>query len=47
MDEAAVLAAYFDYEGAIVKLDSFPDIANYPDMSRKRAEYVNAMNSLV
>jgi len=47
MDEAAVLAANYDYEGAIEKLDSFPDIANYPDMSTKRAEYVNAMNSLV
>ena len=47
MDEAAVLAANYDYEGAIEKLDSFADIANYPDMSTKRAEYVNAMNSLV
>ena len=47
MDEAAELAANYDYEGAIEKLDSFPDIANYPDMSTKRAEYVNAMNSLV
>lgn len=47
MAEAAELAANYDYEGAIEKLDSFPDIANYPDMSTKRAEYVNAMNSLV
>ena len=47
MDEAAELAANYDYEGAIEKLDSFADIANYPDMSTKRAEYVNAMNSLV
>ena len=47
MDEAAELAANYDYEGAIEKLDSFPDIANSPDMSTKRAEYVNAMNSLV
>lgn len=47
MSEAAELAANYDYEGAIEKLDSFPDIANYPDMSTKRAEYVNAMNSLV
>lgn len=47
MDEAAEMAANYDYEGAIEKLDSFADIANYPDMSTKRAEYVNAMNSLV
>ena len=46
MDEAAEMAANYDYEGAIEKLDSFADIANYPDMSTKRAEYVNAMNSL-
>ena len=47
MDEAAELAANYDYQGAIDKIDSFADIANYPDMSTKRAEYVTAMNSLV
>ena len=47
MSEAAELAANYDYQGAIDKIDSFADIANYPDMSTKRAEYVTAMNSLV
>ena len=47
MDEAADLAANYDYQGAIDKIDSFADIANYPEMSTKRAEYVTAQNSLV
>ena len=47
MSEAAELAANYDYEGAIEKLDSFADIGNYPEMSTKRAEYISAQNSLV
>ncbi|MGM9549011.1 MAG: hypothetical protein ACI3V5_04120 [Faecousia sp.] len=47
MDDAEELAANYDYQAAIDKLDSFADIANYPEMSVKRAEYVNAKNSLV
>ena len=46
--EAEVLAAGYDYEGAIGLLDSFTgDIAQYQDMVAKRSEYANAQVSLV
>lgn len=47
MAEAAELAASYDYQGAIDKLDTFPDINSYPDMGAKRAEYINIRDSMV
>lgn len=47
MAEAEQLAAGYNYEAAITKLDSFGDMTKYPDMTSKRAEYVNAQNQLV
>ncbi len=47
MEEAAELAASYNYAGAITTLDTFGDMTDYPDMSAKRAEYVNAQNQLV
>lgn len=48
LKEAEVLAAGYDYEGAITLLDSFSgDIAQYQDMVAKRSEYANAQVSLV
>ncbi len=47
MKEAEALAASYNYEDAIMMLDSFGDMSGYPEMQTKRAEYVNAQNSLV
>ena len=47
MEEAEQLAAGYDYEGAIQKLDSFADLQFYPDMAAKRSEYASAQSQLV
>ena len=47
MAEAEELAAGYNYKDAIGMLDSFGDMTDYPEMSTKRAEYVNAQNQLV
>ena len=45
---AEELAAELDYEGAVNLIDSFSgDVAKYPDLSAKRAEYVKIMSELV
>ena len=46
-EEAALLAAGYDYEAAIEKLDSLGDLSAYQDLATKRAEYMTAMQSLV
>ena len=46
-EEAALLAAGYDYEAAIEKLDSLGDLSAYQDLATKRAEYLSAMQSLV
>ena len=45
--EAEQLAAGYDYQAAIEKLDSLDDLAKYPELQTKRAEYATAMSSLV
>ena len=41
LEEAAVLAAGYNYEGAIAKLDSFSgEITAFPEMVTRRSEYV-------
>ena len=48
LKEAAELAAGYDYEEAIKRLDSFTgDMTQYQDMVAKRSEYVNAQTTLV
>lgn len=48
MSEAAQLAAGYDYEAAIAKLDSFSgDITAYADMQTLRSEYVTTQSNLV
>jgi len=45
--EAELLAAGYDYEAAITKLDSLGDLAQYPDLATKRADYAKAQAALV
>lgn len=45
--EAELLAAGYDYEAAITKLDSLGDLTQYPELNAKRADYVNAQAALV
>ena len=45
--EAEELASGYDYQSAIDKLDSLGDLTQYPDISAKRVEYVNARDALV
>ncbi|MDD5864010.1 MAG: hypothetical protein PUD80_05165 [Firmicutes bacterium] len=45
--EAENLAANYDYQGAIDKLDSYPELANNADMMAKRAEYVSTQSTMV
>ncbi len=45
--EAAALAAGYDYESAVKKLESLGDLNQYPELSAQRGEYVTAMQSLV
>ena len=46
--EAAVLAAGYDYEGAIAKLDSFSgEMSAYSEMVSKRSSYNQALSQLV
>ena len=47
MAEAEALAAGYNYDGAIEKLESIGDLTQHPDVAAKRAEYENAKNSLV
>ena len=48
MAEAAALAAGYDYDAAITKLDSFSgDMTQYQDMVAKRSEYATALEQLV
>lgn len=45
--EAERLAAGYDYDKAIEKLESIGDLTQNPDIAAKRAEYETAQNSLV
>ena len=45
-EEAALLAAGYDYDAAIKKLDSLGDLNQYPELSKQRAEYDNIRASL-
>ena len=48
LKEAAVLAATYDYEGAIAVLDRFPgDMSQYPTIAGRRDDYTAAMEALV
>ena len=47
MEEAELLAAGYDYEAAIRKLESVGNLTEYPQLQAKRAEYVSIQNSLV
>lgn len=47
MSEAERLAAGYDYQAAIEKLESFGDMSEYPDMSAKSAEYATLQNQMV
>ena len=47
LTEAEKLAAGYDYDKAIEKLESIGDLTQHPDVAAKRAEYENAKNSLV
>ena len=45
--EAEALAAGYNYDDAIEKLESIGDLTQHPEVAAKRAEYENAKNSLV
>ena len=45
--EAEKLAAGYDYDKAIEKLESIGDLTQHPEVAAKRAEYETAKNSLV
>lgn len=45
--EAERLAAGYDYQAAIEKLDSLGDLPQYPELYAKRAEYANEQIALV
>lgn len=45
--QAEKLAAEYNYEDAITLLDSVGDLTEHQDLQAKRAEYVNAMSSLI
>lgn len=45
--EAEELAASYDYDKAIEKLESIGDLTQHPEVAAKRAEYETAKNSLV
>ena len=47
MQEAEELAAGYNYEAAIKKLETIGSMTEYPEIQAKRAEYVNTQNSLV
>ena len=47
LNEAERLAAEYNYEDAIILLDSVGDLTEHQDLQAKRAEYVNTMSSLV
>lgn len=48
LDEAEYLASGFDMAGAVSVLDTFSgDMANFPDLVTKRAEYVQAQSEMV
>ena len=47
LTEAEALAAGYNYNAAIEKLESFGDLTKYPELQAKRASYVNTMNALV
>ena len=45
--QAEELAAQYNYEDAILLLDSMGDLTQHQDLQAKRAEYVNTMSSLM
>ena len=47
MKEAEELAAGYNYEAAIKKLETIGSMTEYPEFQAKRAEYVNIQNALV
>ena len=47
VEEAEVLAAGYDYDKAIEKLESIGDLTQHPDIAAKRSEYETAKNALV
>ena len=48
MEEASILAAGYDYQGAITMLDSFSGrIEDYPEMVALKSDFVNAQGNLV
>lgn len=48
LNRAAAQAAGFDYQSAIATIDSFSgNIADYPDLQARRAEYVAAQGAMV
>ena len=48
MDEARILAAGYDFQGAIQMLESFSGkMEDYPEMVALKSEYVNTQNSMV
>lgn len=47
LDEAAYLAAGYDFEGAIATLNSFQgDISKFPELANKRAEYEQSKSQM-
>ena len=47
LDEAAQLAAGYDYAGAISVLESYGDLNNYPSLAAKRSEYSTIKDQLI
>ena len=47
LEQAEKMAAQYNYEDAITLLDSVGDLTEHQDLQAKRAEYVNAMSSLI
>ena len=48
MDEASVLAAGYDYRGAVTMLDSFSGkMEDYPEMVSMKSDFINAQSNLV
>ena len=48
MEEASILAAGYDYEGAVRMLDSFSGkMEDYPDMVSLKSEFINAQSNMV
>ena len=47
LEQAEKLAAEYNYEDAVLLLDSVGDLTQHQDLQAKRSEYINTMNTLI